>query len=592
MSSTAPEPAATPNGSRTPKKLRRMSRSRSSSRTRAPRPPANDRQRSLVLVLRFLVSSPEYGAIRKHIFRKIPAIKNAMPSHSQFHNVLVDADPDDYLPSATRAGLRAMVTMNVTLNLYQLLVQKLKSRGAIGAKRSTPVKNAFFSRPNFMASLSLGVLIIIHRVLYRFLHQLRTNLMLPEAKDFRTKYPRAAKVFLSPYSPSITASLAGFALLLHPKTDLRQTIAVYTLVKAAEYWYNRFEDKGYFVDKPWWFGSWLLFPITSGQLFYSFVFDRDCFPTEFAPLYTRFTPEYIQPRPVDYPSNLPWPAPLEIVDSLGKIADLKFPSFSSPILYPDVNKLPSAVAAISPIVSPAHPTIKSLQCALMHPSEPSCLKTYIHYWATEAPRIGKLLLAIYTLIRIPRIRSQLQSPLKSLATLGESTTRTTLLLTGALGTPFALLCLFSTLLPHRLLPRSRFFLAGGISGLFAFLDRHNSRGNFLYSFRVFLVSAWKLAVKKNLVKPVKNGDVWVFVIALAAINAAYEREMESVSGGGMRKVLSSLRGLGWRDLVKERREREERVKEAVERNAEKKRMADGGEEAEKEVEKEEDKKED
>lgn len=31
--------------------------------------------------------------------------------------------------------------------------------------------------------------------------------------------------------------------------------------------------------RPWWWGSWMLQPFAFGQLLYTLVFDRDCFPT-------------------------------------------------------------------------------------------------------------------------------------------------------------------------------------------------------------------------------------------------------------------------------------------------------------------------
>lgn len=70
-------------------------------------------------------------------------------------------------------------------------------------------------------------------------------------------------------------------LAVYPADQLRTTIAIYALSRAAEFAYNLAEDEGWIwgkVDRPWWWGSWLLFPFTSGQLLHAFVFDRDCFP--------------------------------------------------------------------------------------------------------------------------------------------------------------------------------------------------------------------------------------------------------------------------------------------------------------------------
>jgi hypothetical protein len=83
----------------------------------------------------------------------------------------------------------------------------------------------------------------------------------------------------------VGASLAGFMLAVYPKDQLRVTISIYALSRAAEFAYNLAEDEGWIWGKegsgwerPWWWGSWLIFPFTSGQLLHAFVFDRDAFP--------------------------------------------------------------------------------------------------------------------------------------------------------------------------------------------------------------------------------------------------------------------------------------------------------------------------
>jgi len=87
-------------------------------------------------------------------------------------------------------------------------------------------------------------------------------------------------------SPSFLAGLlAGLAFALHPADTRRVTITIYFLTRTLEFCYNLLDDKGYFPrDKPWWFGSWLIFPISSAQLLHAFVFDRDCFPKVCNPL--------------------------------------------------------------------------------------------------------------------------------------------------------------------------------------------------------------------------------------------------------------------------------------------------------------------
>ncbi|KAA8896075.1 hypothetical protein FN846DRAFT_966534 [Sphaerosporella brunnea] len=553
----APEKSSVRCASRSSSSSRR-SRSSSSSRSSRRRIVVSEKRRLVILALRYVISQKEYAFVRRRVLAKAPpSIASNTPTRAEFDAVVKAATWDDFLPASSRAGLRMLLLCNVLLNSFQYIVGRLRSR-----KLNTPpppLRLLFLNKPNFLSACSLSTLIVFHRLLYRFFYQLRSNLQLPEAKEFRQKYPKASQLFLSPRAPPLTASLAGFALLLHPATDRRVTISVYTFVKALEFIYNRYEDEGWFQNRPWWLGSWLLFPLTSGQLLYSFLFERYAFPEEYCNFITKYSPEYIQPRPVDLSPHLPWPDTFEVLDSLPKIASLRFPPFSSPILFPHGKPLPTTLTSISPIVSPAHPAIKSLQCALLHPSEPSCLKTYIHFWASELPRISRFLAAIYCVAWIPRYKKALSDPTLALKKITSATALTSLFITGALGSAWAACCLLQSFLPAIILPKLRFWLAGFLAGLWAAVDRHNGRANFLYSARIGLVSAWKVLHHKGWVAPLRNGDVLLFVAALMAVNSVYDTDPAAISGGVARRVLASLRGRGFRDYVAEKMEREKRV---------------------------------
>jgi len=139
--------------------------------------------------------------------------------------------------------------------------------------------------PNLRLSLSLSTILLFHRILFRFFTRLRAHLLTPEARPFRQRNKRTSQTLTSSLAPAIGASLAGFMLAVYPSDQLRVTIAIYALSRAAEFAYNHAEDEGWIWGKegsrwerPWWWGSWLLFPLTSGQLLHAFVFDRDCFP--------------------------------------------------------------------------------------------------------------------------------------------------------------------------------------------------------------------------------------------------------------------------------------------------------------------------
>lgn len=143
--------------------------------------------------------------------------------------------------------------------------------------RSKP-KTSLIPSPNLRRSISLSLILLLYRLLFRFFSRLRANLLTQGAAPFRERNPRIAKSLTSRLAPAVGASLAGFALGVWPGDQLRITIAIYVATRAAEFAYNKFETDGWFRNKPWWWGSWMLMPLATGQLLHAFVFDRDCFP--------------------------------------------------------------------------------------------------------------------------------------------------------------------------------------------------------------------------------------------------------------------------------------------------------------------------
>ncbi len=151
------------------------------------------------------------------------------------------------------------------------------------ARRFSPAhriktKSTFSLSPNFRLSLALSLILLLHRLLFRFFSRLRSNLLTKEAAPFRRRNPRISRSLTSRLAPAIGASLAGFALGVYPGDQLRITIAIYVATRSLEFAYSALEEDGWFKNKPWWWGSWMLMPLATGQLLHAFVFDRDCFP--------------------------------------------------------------------------------------------------------------------------------------------------------------------------------------------------------------------------------------------------------------------------------------------------------------------------
>lgn len=121
-------------------------------------------------------------------------------------------------------------------------------------------------------------MLLLHRLLHRFFVRLRANLRTDDARPFRERNPWISKALTSRYAPAVGASAAGFALGISPQHQLRMTVAIYMATRSLEFLYNVADQKGWLVDRPWWFGSWLLMPVSCAQLFHAFVFDRETAP--------------------------------------------------------------------------------------------------------------------------------------------------------------------------------------------------------------------------------------------------------------------------------------------------------------------------
>lgn len=237
--------------------------------------------------------------------------------------------------------------------------------------------------------------------------------------------------------------------------------------------------------------------------------------------------------------------------------------FTSPILFPNTNTLPTSLASISPITSPAHPLIHSLTCATLHPSDTSCLRTYLTYWIRVFPRLARVFAILFTVLSIPKYKSFYNSPILSLNSLASRTLRYATFVTGSIGTSWASICLFQQFFPKRFLATQRFFLGGMLGGMWGFVVRGDARSEFLYTLRMSLDSLWKVGRRRGWWKGIRGGDVGLFVASLMVINVVYERDARAIRSGVVRRGISSLRGEGLKDWVAEEDRQIEEEKRAA-----------------------------
>ncbi|EEH38947.1 hypothetical protein PAAG_01409 [Paracoccidioides lutzii Pb01] len=494
-------------------------------------------------VLRLSLSASEYKSLHEHLIKRLPsAVQNRALQPSTFREIV--KSQDKYNEAALRASLRVFFAAGGGMKLLEYITQKLASRNNPNAPK--PPKLPFHQSPAFRLSCALSLTLLLHRFLHRFFLRLRANLRTDDARPFRARNPRVSIVLTSKYAPAIGASLAGFALGAFPQSRLRLTLAIYMSTRSLEFLFNELEAQGWFKNRPWWFGSWLVMPVSFAQLFHAFVFDRDTEPKWFGDFILKFSPGHIHQRPDNYPASRHWPNQNESVDALAKISQLKWPAFISPILHPSNPKvLPESLKSISAITSPAHPSIPSLSCALLHPKSPSCLTASLHQNLLSVPLLARFLTKVYLALALLKFRTFLAHPILSTNVICEKILSRTAVLSAALGSAWGSVCLFNSLFPRSLLPTQRFYLSGALGGLpFAFLAGEGNRSMFLYFFRVAVDSAWRTGTKRGLWRGCKGGDLFVFVASWALIGVLLEKNPSAVDEAGVRKVLAWLRG-GW-----------------------------------------------
>ena len=523
--------------------------------------------------LRYTLSPREYELLHQYLISRAPKpVQKRTPNPPRYAKITQSkTESGDYNVAAVRAGLRVFVAGYSGLKGFEVVMEKLASRkGEVKAKVQGP------RHPNARIAGSFGLMLLFHRLLHRFFKRLRASLLEENAEPFRRRNPRISQLLTGKYTPAVGASLAGFFLGVAPADQLRMTIAIYIFSRSLEFGYNALEESGYLwrkdaegkPKKPWWFGSWMIMPFACGQLLHAFVFDRECFPESYGRFILKRSPEYIQLRPSSYTatsedggSGKPWPGTFDIVDALAELSKLRWPPFVSPILFPAAKQALAsgpALAKVSPITASAHPAIQHTSCALLHPHDPSCARTYLKYWFAAFPSVARFFALIYGAFGLLANKKLLKNPLPFLNGLSGRILRMSLFITGAIGTSWGSICLASNYLPRTTLPTQRWFLGGFLGGLWAFVARRGERSNFLYSARLSIDSLYKVGKKRGYWRGLQNGDVLVFVASLALLDLVYEARPGAVKGAPIRKVMGVLRGEGWvdRDTVAEQARRE------------------------------------
>ncbi|KAG5973045.1 hypothetical protein E4U58_005816 [Claviceps cyperi] len=515
--------------------------------------------------LRYTISAREYAALHKYILSRSRALRRAAPTPAAVDKALQPrrdaghdnststSNGDDYNARAVRHALRVFLVALAGSKAWDAVARKVGGTRAAGGDASGKSTTSW---PAVRLSASLSAIVLLYRLLFRFLWRLRAQLLDTQAAPFRQRNPRVGAALTSRYAPAVGASLAGLALRACPTQDSRLprgTMAVFALVRALEFGWNVCEAQGLIWrrgGRPWWFGSWLLQPLATGQLLDAVVFDRDCFPDAYGRFIFSHSGGYL-------PTSAGSPSPAAVVDALAHMARLQWPAYVSPTMFPQLQHrkkgMPPALQAVVPLTAQAHPLITSLACATLHPEDPSCARTLLTFWLRALPPLARFFLGVYAVLMLVvpprRLAALYHCPVAVLSAVLSRAFRTALFATGAISTAWASICFFQNYLPRRVLPTQRFFLGGFAAGLWAcVMDSRHGRPIFLSSARLSLLSLWRVGIKRRWWRAVRGGDVGVFVLALALTGVAYERDARAaVPERQWRKGMSWLRGEGWRD---------------------------------------------
>ncbi|KAK9468414.1 hypothetical protein V1512DRAFT_259419 [Lipomyces arxii] len=417
----------------------------------------------------------------------------------------------------------------------------MEKRVQLGDKRGS--RPSLLSRNRSRASSSAAMILAMYRLLYVFTMSLHTGVMSKEARQFRAKHRRVTRTFRSQYfAPFTSGLLSGLFLKWLPTTKRRSDIAFFSATVAAEQLFNFVTMNKQFAFVRQQAGPWILFPISLAQLLYTFTYNPECCPEGFKTLMLKLGAGYIPQRPSHYPANLTWPDTTESLNSLRAIATKNYPPFNSPILYPDSYTLPSDFQTIDPIVSQAHPAIKNLSCALLHPDESSCVREFAKNSLWQFGSSAKIIGAIYGVLALLSVKKMKASLRENVAQTLIAFLRTNTFVTMTITSLWGGLCASQALLSSKQLPFYRTRIIGFVAGLWAYLDRTNGAAKFLPVARMGFESYWRTLIKTKRVLTVPHGDVFVFASSLAILMTIYDRAPQAIENKDYKRALELLSG--------------------------------------------------
>ncbi|CAG8695527.1 19049_t:CDS:2 [Gigaspora margarita] len=503
-------------------------------------------------LLPYVLSSKRYSKVVKLLAPILEKTDINLPTVEEFH-VIANARPHNHqtffstlwcshnecLPSDTRLGIANFFQVYVIAILVTIITQ-IPARFR-KEKKFRQLIDSSLTTSSARFALSVSSYFVIYKILFRFFTRVFDPLLGPRNNS------DINDVACSPLVPPFLAGLfAGPSLLFDKDQPRRIFISTSILCKSLQTIYYTLRQNGVIPIMPWWWGSWLIFPISSAQLIYTYLVHPDVFPDNYSKFITSRSTTYVQQRPSDLPESSPWPSGREIVDQIAIIASLNYPHFHSPKLH-GINDpaLPDTLKPIQPILEIAHPAHTKMLCAVLHPEDLSCLSTYSKFIAKEGITALKFMTFVHLISLFYKSRDLVKrfnvASIQILSRAIPPIFKGATFITMAIATAWALLCGFQKILPNKFMPVTRIYANGFIAGLWILVENPSRRLDIgLYSLRLSIESFWKLLVKNGKARNVRNGEVIYFSFAMACIMAIYKTQPNNITPLYMRETIKKL----------------------------------------------------
>ena len=472
-----------------------------------------------------------------------------------------DSESGFSLTSVIRTNLRLFAKIYILLTAVRNFRQAIASRSLAGL--------SFFDSQFARIALSVSSISASYKVLYKILLEAQ-----PRFKPFFKYVEEEQKKLQIPFAfeshtftPFVAGLASGSLIAIWPHTAGREILGVYIVVRAGEMVFNYIDDLGLLQKiKPKFFGSWALFPFAFAQMFHSFFFNPETNTNAVNRLLTKLSLDFMPARPAGYVGD--WPTPEQVVRNISQVAVNNYPKFTSTLMFPNSTGdtyVPDYLRDVRPVVLRAHPSIKTMTGAILHPFEPSNFKFYAEICLKKLSSIGKYVFALYLVLGLISLRREqkrkdpkdadseertdkiikvLQTALQAVP----KAVRTTVIIAMSTVSAWANIELFQHLFGSKFLSKHRFKFSGFLAGLWAMIDQgSHTRGRYLFAFRAAGLSYWRVLVKEGRIKGAKGLEVWFFAWSFAILMCLFDRNPKVVSGKFLRKVLGFIKNDEFKD---------------------------------------------